>query len=285
MSETPHNEAHDAGVEAGGHCQSCTQMFELSMGMYSRALLAGDYQVGLHWLRQAGNLTAGDTESARLRRDGYARLVIAAASKGVELALHSGNITKTHKELAETIDRASGSVLAVFRETEDELSIGIASMVHGFAGQLSNRLNRYFVTDKLVTPPDQLDGMLGCFFEIIAHAARLDRHPEEALPSRCDRLALATTAVSNADCYLSWFFPSRFSDWERAEIMCRRTSEWLRQCDTLPCKVDPDFDDCDSCEVVERLNAAAETLGKRRYKLSKRALRAAEEALADVSCV
>ncbi|HEY9784661.1 MAG TPA: hypothetical protein V6D17_04600 [Candidatus Obscuribacterales bacterium] len=277
MSE-PTN-THDGGSEK--NCASCTQMFQLSMGMFDRALSAGDFQVGLHWLRQAGNLTAGSGDALKLQKDAYARLINAAAAKSIQLSLHSGNITQNHRDLAESIEHAAGSLLSL--SPGDEKAVAHATVVAGFAGQLSKRLTRFQVAEEYVTSAEKLDGVLDCLFAIVEHASALDSRPEEALPSVCDRLALASTAVSNADCYLTWFFPKKLSDWDKAELMCRRAAQWLKDGDEL--RVDPNYDDCNACDVIAALNAAADALRQHDYKKSKKLLKAAEEALAEVSCV
>ncbi len=282
MSETPEVNGAD-GSAAEIRKEPAPQMYVLAMSKFSQAFQAGDFAECLNWLKQADSLTAGHPEAVSSHREAYARLITACATKGITTALHCGNILKLHRDLAVVISRAAATLTEKYSQNPGEKAM--ATVIVGYSGQLTNRLNRVMAVDKYVTTAERLDGVLDNLFDILNFSVRLDGNPEEALPGICDRLALASTAASNADCSLTWFFSSKLSDWDKAELYCRRSAQWLKHNTLSPGKVDPHFDECDAAHVVTALESAAEALKLHQYKRSKKLLEAAEAALAEASCV
>jgi len=284
MSETPEVEgAVGNDTPAEPRKEPAPQMFVLAMGKFSQAFDSGDFAECLNWLTRAHTLTEGDNDSVVAHREGYARLITACATKGITLALKTGNVLKEHNELAGIISRSAAALAE--KHPDNTAEKAMSTVIAGYASQLANRLNRVMAVEHYVTSAEKLDGVLDNLFDILSFSVKLDRNSEEALPGICDRLALASTAASNADCSLTWFFSSKLSDWDKAELYCRRAAQWLKHNVESPGKVDPHFDECDAGEVVDKLEQAAEALKRRQYKQSKKLLEAAEAALADTTCV
>lgn len=285
MSETPEvNGAVGNDVPAAEvRPDQAPQMFMLAMDKYSQAFASSDFAECVNWLNKADSLTDGNNEAILSHREGYARLITACATDGITLALRTGNALKQHSEFAGVIARCAAALTEKYPANSGEKAM--ATVIAGYAGQLTNRLNRIMATEQYVTSAEKLDGVLDNLFDILSFSVKLDRNSEEALPGICDRLALASTAASNADCSLTWFFSSKLSDWDKAELYCRRSAQWLKHNVESPGKVDPHFDECDAGEVVAALEKAAEALKLRQYKQSKKLLEAAEAALADTVCV
>lgn len=280
MSETTENTGGPSPTSDAEVVQPVSQMFLLAMGEFSQAFDARDYPECLNWLKQADSLTAGNDEAQKSHRDSYARLITACASKGITIALHCGNITGEHRELADVIDKAANALAEKHRSPALQAD-PVAAVILGFSNQLSTRLNRVLAIERGHTSAEKLDGVLDNLFDLIKFAVQLDRYSEEALPGICDRLASAAVAVDNADCNIGWIF----SDWDKAELFCRRAAQWLSHNDHTPGKVDPDFDDSDAGEAIAALNKAAEAIKVHHKKKSKKLLALAEAALADTVCV
>ncbi len=166
--------------------------------------------------KQADSLTAGHAEAVTAHREAYACLITACTNKGITLALHTGNVLKQHRDLAEIISRCAASLTEQYRD--DQAKHAMATVIVGYSSQLTNRLNRVMAMDHYVTTAEKLDGVLDNLFDILKLLVKLDSNSEEALPGIRDRLALANTAASNADCSLTWFFSSKLSDWDKAEL-------------------------------------------------------------------
>lgn len=282
MSETTEVNGTE-GSAANDRKVPAPQMYTLAMSKFSQAFDAGDFAECLNWLKQADSLTAGHADAVSAHREAYARLITACTNKGITLALHTGNVLKQHRDLAEIISRCAASLTEQYRD--DQAKHAMATVIVGYSSQLTNRLNRVMAMDHYVTTAEKLDGVLDNLFDILSFSVKLDSNSEEALPGICDRLALANTAASNADCSLTWFFSSKLSDWDKAELYCRRAAQWLKHNTDAPGKVDPHFDECDAGQVVNALEQAAEALKLRQYKRSKKLLLAAEAALAETTCV
>jgi len=280
MSETTENTGGPSPNHEPEVIQPSSQMFLLAMGQFSQAFDARDYAECLNWLKQADSLTAGNDEAQKSHRDSYARLITACAAQGITIALHCGNIIPEHRELANVIDRAANA-LAEKHRSPALAADPLAAVILGFSNQLSTRLNRVLAIERGFTSAEKLDGVLDNLFDLIKFAVRIDRFSEEALPGACDRLASAAIAVDNADCNIGWFF----SDWDKAELFCRRAAQWVTHNDDTPGKVDPDFDDSDASEAVAALNKAAEAIKLHQRKKSKQLLALAEAALAETVCV
>lgn len=285
MSETPEvlGTAENAGTAAATRKEPAPQMFVLAMSKFSQAFDAGDFAECVNWLKQADSLTAGHPDAVTAHREACARVITACAAKGITLALHSGNVLKQHRDLADIIATCAASLTEKYPDNQGKQAM--ATVIVGYTSQLSNRLNRVMAVEHYVTSAEKLDGVLDNLFDIMSFSVKLDSLSEEALPGMCDRLALANTAASNADCSLMWFFSKRFSDWDKAELYCRRAAQWLKHNADSPGKVDPHFDECDASQVVTALERAADALKRRQYKQSKQLLKAAEAALAETTCV
>lgn len=285
MSETTEvsGNAENANSAAEPRKEPAPQMFMLAMSKFSQAFDAGDFAECVNWLKQADSLTAGHPDAVNAHREAYARVITSCATKGITLALHSGNILKQHRDLADIIAICAATLTAKY--PDDQAKQAMATVIGGYTSQLSNRLNRVMAVEHYVTSAEKLDGVLDNLFDIMSYSVKLDSLSEEALPGICDRLALANTAASNADCSLTWFFSSKLSDWDKAELYCRRAAQWLKHNTESPGKVDPHFDECDPSPVVAALEQAAEALKLRHYKRSKKSLKAAEAALAETVCV
>lgn len=283
MSETTEVNGTEGPAARDREVQPAPQMFMLAMSKFSQAFDAGDFAECLNWLKQADSLTAGHADAVTAHREAYARLITACTTKGITLALHTGNVLKQHRDLAEIISRCAASLTEKYQG--DQAKQAMATVIVGYASQFTNRLNRVMAMEHYVTSAEKLDGVMDNMFDILSFSVKLDSNSEEALPGICDRLALANTADSNADCSLSWFFSSKLSDWDKAELFCRRAAQWLKHNNESPGKVDPHFDECDAAQVVAALEQAAEALKLRQYKRSKKLLLAAEAALAETSCV
>lgn len=285
MSETPEVNG-TTGPAAEDRKVEAPQMFILAMSKYSQAFEIRDFAECLNWLKQAESLAENHAEAISAHREAYARLITACASKSITLALHTGNILKEHRELAEYITRCAGALVDKFPEADSKKAK--ATVIVGYAAQLTHRLQRVMVLDTYVTTAEKLDGVLDNLFDILNFSTQLDSASDEALPGICDRLALAATAASNAECSLPWFFPRWWADWDKAELYCRRAVQWLKHNNECPGKVDPHFDECDEgnlLAVVDSLEKAAEALKLHQYKRSKKLLKSAEAALAETTCV
>ncbi|HNB25278.1 MAG TPA: hypothetical protein PKZ32_22845 [Candidatus Melainabacteria bacterium] len=285
MSETPEvtGTAQHAGSAAEPRKEPAPQMFVLAMSKFSQAFEASDFAECVNWLKQAESLTAGHPDAVSAHREAFARVITACAAQGINRALYTGNVLKQHRDLADIIAICAAKLTEKY--PDDQAKQAMATVIVGYSSQLSNRLNRVMAVEHYVTSAEKLDGVLDNLFDILSFSVKLDSLSEDALPGICDRLALANTAASNADCSLTWFFSSKLSDWDKAELYCRRAAQWLKHNAESPGKVDPNFDECDASPVVAALEQAAEALKLRHYKRSKKMLKAAEEALAETVCV
>lgn len=283
MSETPEVNGAGNGSFADARKEPAPQMFMLAMGKFSQAFDAGDFAECVNWLKQADSLTGGNPDAVNAHREAYARLITACATRSITHALRTGNVLKEHRALAEVISHSAATLTEKYPDNQEKKAM--ATVIVGYCSQLTNRLDRVMARDHYVTTAEKLDGVLDNLFDILNFSVKLDSNSEEALPGMCDRLAIANTAASNADCSLTWFFSSKLSDWDKAELYCRRAAQWLKHNNDAPGKVDPHFDECDPTPVIQALETAAEALKLRQYKRSKKLLETAEKAMAETSCV
>lgn len=211
----------------------------------------------------------------------YARLMVSICLAARRLAVHSGNITQSHLSMVQNLDTLAGR-LKLRLESEDKDQVGRAAIVEGLAVAEAATITNFLKAKSLYTPAKMLERTVAALTEILIHVRHLNLSVVAPFGTSTELLSLAGTAIANARHYLCWLWPSRLSDWDKANFMCHQAATLLSQHSTLE---GTDVSNIAAAldQIYPLLKVSQKAIELRNYKQASWALRLAAKHLAAVA--
>jgi hypothetical protein len=217
------NQKHNpSGDSTSDQAANASVHFGIAMRNFNGLLRTNSLGQALVWARQGALLAAAskDDENIATSREAYVALILVSAAKFEAQTLHCGNITDSHKALADIIAESTDCLVESYRNGSAEIPLMVALAIQGFTTVMREQVTAV-VEDSLPTLTSSIEAIFQHLDQIVTHASGLTRTPETYGLSGEEKIIAAADAMSNSTYELSWLLPS---DWAKAIFYARRTA-------------------------------------------------------------
>ncbi len=244
--------------------------YEQAIARSRQAEENNDARSALNWLRQAEFIGTSVLKNTQLPEvnAGYVRLIVSTCRDARNLAIHSGNITDKHFQMALTLRSMCAHLKTRFSGGDAALAAR-ASVLEGLSEQVYRQVSTFKRSKQLYSPAPLLDSLLDNLLAIMVNAGQLGVEVKQPFGCGDKMLELTRTAASNAQYSINRI--GFLSDYDKARFYCQRGLELLGQ------HLSAEGSDSELDEVHALLKSADQALGRRDFKQSSAALRSAHE--------
>lgn len=195
--------------------------FGIAMRNFNGLLRTNSLGQALVWARQGALLAVAsqDDENIATCREAYVALILVSAAKFESQTLHCGNITDSHKALADIIAASTDCLVESYRNG-NEIPLMVALAIQGFSTIMRERVTS-IADDELPTSTSSIEEVFQHLDQIVTHASGLTRTPDVYGLSAEEKIIAAADAMSNSSYELNWLLPS---DWAKAIFYARRSA-------------------------------------------------------------